>query len=1205
MLSLCTWRNLATPPFWLYPLLLALAFTTAVRGQEVRGVVTGRVTDASGAVLSQAEVDVIAVDTGVRAKAKTDGDGVYAVPFLMPGAYTVAVQAEGFNRTERRDVRVDAGSRVTVDLQMQLGTASSTIEVMADTPLMETTNSDLSQLVPRDVVTDVASSIYRNTANFVRLAPGVTGQSQGTYTSDNQTAISINGGGGVQGGNEWVLDGMPDTVPLSTGSIVVVPSVDSTEQMKVNATMLDASLGRTTGGAVVMETKAGTNKLHGTVYGFGRWKGLYANTWSNDRNHVSRPDVNYYQAGYFLGGPVVLPHLFSGRDKLFFSSSYEQDNDVRDLSETTRVPTAAEAGGDFSSTLSQSGTPLVLYNPYSTTLSGTGTFSTRKQFQCVGGVPVTPNLTPGASYGTQATGTNCAIIPTQLINPIGAAVLQTLLTESGGPNIAGAKDQFGVNNWYRDASYTVGERNLSERVDYALSSRQRWFARYSYLTRDQRPTVLINGTQQYNGSGANIDTYLQQRYAAMLNDTVTFSPTLVGSFSAGFIRRVNNDSYGAFNQAAPSAWQLPSALTSNQAIAGWPNFAIDSADTGVSMGARANLIANNGFTAIATANKQWGEHSLKFGVDWRTYQFNTASQGVSAAGTFTVSQKFTASNPTSTSALQTSGSGVASLLLGLADSGSLAATAPLTLENRYTGAYIQDNWRFRRDLTVTLGLRYDVETPYTERHNQISYGFDPNASVSLTFPGRTLAGGIQFVGNNGNPRQGGRTDHNNIGPRVGFAYNPAPRTVFRGGYALFYSPFNELITDQGNVPTFSSSTSYIGTTNSSATPATTISNPFPNGITKPVGTANGTLTQTGSSISFVNQNRVTPYTQQWQFSFQQGLPAGADLQLAYVGMLSLKEFESFDLNELPLTLNVSTQNNQVTNPFYGQLPTNTTLGASATIAQHYLQTAFPQFTSVTEDGVNSGTSTYNALQTRYQQRLSKQLYVLGTFTWSKLERNNITSLVNKSYYHNALVNYHAISPLDQPYLLRLTMIYTVPTVFAGTGFTRTTLREALSGWEISNYYDFESGLPLAITGSNGRPIIQGNPLTSGPISSRLGNVIGSNGNPSNPYFNPTAFIQLPSQYYNVSTATPGGVSPTPPYVGDVRAPYTDSLNTALMKNFLVRERFTLQVRGEAFNVTNHPTYGNPGLASNALGSFGVITSANNSRQMQVGIKALF
>ena len=265
------------------------------------------------------------------------------------------------------------------------------------------------------MVTDVGTSIYRNAANLVRLAPGVTGQSQGTYTSDNQTAISVNGGGGVQGRQRVDSRRRPRHSSLSTGSVVVVPPVDSVEEMKVNSTMLDASFGHTTGGAISIVTKSGTSQVHGTAYAFGRWKALFANTWQNDANNVPKPDVNYKLWGFFVGGPVVLPHLYNGRNRTFFSGGFETDDDVRDLSETTRVPTAAESAGDFSSTLSQKGTPLTLYNPYSTVLLPTGTFQSRSQFLCNGKTPVTPNLTPGPSYGTQTGGTPCAIIPSALL----------------------------------------------------------------------------------------------------------------------------------------------------------------------------------------------------------------------------------------------------------------------------------------------------------------------------------------------------------------------------------------------------------------------------------------------------------------------------------------------------------------------------------------------------------------------------------------------------------------------------------------------------------------------------------------------------------------------------------------------------------------------------------------------------------------------
>ena len=250
-------------------------------------------------------------------------------------------------------------------------------------------------------------------------------------------------------------------------------------------------------------------------------------------------------------------------------------------------------------------------------------------------------------------------------------VLSTLLQESGGPNIAGAADQLGTNNWFGDKTYSVRQGDLLARIDHAISEKQHLFVQFNRLTRNQSADVLIFGTQQFNGSGSNLDTYLQYRYAATISDTYAFTPSFVGSFGFGFARRVNNDSYGAYGHPSPSSWQLPSILTSNQYILGWPNFAIDSADTGVSLGSRINLIANNGYAFFTTFTKTLGVHTLKFGSDFRTDQYNTSSQAVAAAGQFNFSALFTDSNPLVSANSQTSGSGVASLLLGMSDSGSL------------------------------------------------------------------------------------------------------------------------------------------------------------------------------------------------------------------------------------------------------------------------------------------------------------------------------------------------------------------------------------------------------------------------------------------------------------------------------------------------------------------------------------------------------
>ncbi len=218
---------------------------------------------------------------------------------------------------------------------------------------------------------------------------------------------------------------------------------------------------------------------------------------------------------------------------------------------------------------------------------------------------------------------------------------------------------------------------------------------------------------------------------------------------------------------------------------------------------------------------------MKFGSDFRLAQYNTSSQAVPAAGQFNISALFTDSNPLVSSSSQTSGSGVTSLLVGMADSGSLAAAASLALQNSYLGLFLH-SWRLNPKLTVTLGLRYDLEKPYTERHNQVAFGFNPTVPLALTVPGYNLQGGIQFAGGaNGLSRSEGYLDTNNFQPRFGFAYHVYPQTVVRGGYAFFYSPMADILSFLGSVPTFSRSTPYIGTNNGSVTPATTISNPFP------------------------------------------------------------------------------------------------------------------------------------------------------------------------------------------------------------------------------------------------------------------------------------------------------------------------------------------------------------------------------------------
>jgi hypothetical protein len=462
-------------------------------------------------------------------------------------------------------------------------------------------------------------------------------------------------------------------------------------------------------------------------------------------------------------------------------------------------------------------------------------------------------------------------------------------------------------------------------------------------------------------------------------------------------------------------------------------------------------------------------------------------------------------------------------------------------------------------------------------------------------PGLNLRGGAVFAGVNGAPRRDGNLDTNNFAPRFGFAWGVAPKTVVRGGYGLFYA--SQIINSSflGQVSAFDSVTPYVGTIDSGATPFTTLSNPFPNGIIVPPGSAAGLNAQIGNSLTFVNPGRVSPYNQQWQFSVQRELPSNIVVEAAYVGMLSLKELQAFNLNELPdqYLAQGNAQNNKVNNPFLGVFPATSTLGQGTTVSQRQLWLEYPQFTSLTMDSANTGRSVYHALQTKVDKRLTRGLTALFSYTFSKLMSN-----VNSSAsYVNDRSFYRTISRYDQPHVFRLALTYAMPVKFQRSTFAGKFVDDVLGGWTAAGYYTHESGTPLSISQANGRPIRITNEVLGGPVESRLGDRKDAQGHVLNPYFNINAFQPLASQYV---------ISPDPPYLAELRSPPGFGLNAFLYKSFPIRERLHLEVNMQAEAVTNSPNFNSPGTNMSNLATFGVISTAGGgNRQMQAGMRVVF
>jgi hypothetical protein len=526
---------------------------------------------------------------------------------------------------------------------------------------------------------------------------------------------------------------------------------------------------------------------------------------------------------------------------------------------------------------------------------------------------------------------------------------------------------------------------------------------------------------------------------------------------------------------------------------------------------------------------------------------------------------------------------MASLLLGLADSGNFGYNTPTSVRSSYWGLFVQNDWKVNSRLTLNVGLRYELETPWVERYDRASYRFDSGAPLPVKVPGLDLRGGVLFAGVGGNPRAV-PPDKNNFGPRFGFAYSPLPKTVVRGGYGVFYSTIALNTSFFGAVNVYNALTPFVGSNDGGVTAATTLANPFPAGLVQPIGNSIGLMAQVGDALSIFNDQRVNPYNEQWQFSVQQELPSHVLFEIAYMGMHSLKQIESFNLNEKPdvyLALGRA-ENNTLPNPFLNAFPATSTLGRGATITQNRLWVKYPQFTTLTLQGANTGNALYHSLQIKADKRLSHGFNVLGAYTLARIMDNNTTSIVNQRHYR-------AVSLFDQKHVLRIASTYALPFRFQGW-------KKMVGGWSLGGYYTFNTGVPLSVTQANGRPIRIKNPKLEGSVGSRLGDRRDARGTVLNPYFDITAFQALPDQYV---------ISPEPPALDELRAPSSRSLNLSLFKTFPIRERFRIEVRVEATGVTNTPNFDAPGTNMSQTATFGVITSAGGNRAMQGSLRLAF
>ena len=1150
-------------------LLVMLAVHQLSNAQEFRGAILGRITDPSGAVVPGAVVTVTNEETNVAIETQSNRDGNYNVPFLLSGRYKVSAAAPGFRTTVQPGVIVQVNDRIALNLTLQLGAISESVVVTAESPQLQTASADLGQVVDRGFL-DRLPTAGRTVLAFADMAPGVNASGGGFagVMSNDQSAITINGGNGTARGSDITVDGVPALAPRQSGLAVGIPMSDSVQEVKVTTTMFDASLGRSNAGALAVTTRSGTNEYHGSGYYFTEKEALDANSWTNNRVRIPKQPIHRYAAGLTIGGPVRLPK-YDGRNRTFFFFGFQQVINGRSAPALARVPTAAERQGDFSQTLAPSGVPLAVYNPFSTVTNASGGFVSRMPF-------------------------SNARIPASLLNPIGVAVLNPLPS----PNLPSVPTQIALENWASTMNFTAHVRNYQVRLDQMLGDKQRLFVRVAVPSFLQSPDVpYFPGAFSVPPNGqSNLNTDDRRQKSAIVDDTITFSPSFVGSFRAGYTRLFSQN-FTDGDRQNPADLKLPEAITAHQTHPAWPQMNIG-ADLCPYIGSKPRLSVNDVWTALANLTKLQGNHSLRFGVDYRVVRWNENNPGDQAAGQFLFNNTLTRSDPTRSATGPTSGSAMASLLLGLpstAGTSRIGSVSALSLQSIYSAFFLQDDWKLTDKLVLNLGLRYELETPSTERFDRLIYGFDGGADLKLTAAGLgPLRGGVQFVNDGGIGRRQGQLDTNNFGPRVGFAWTPRPSFVIRGGYGVFFS--SGITNLSSGTPTtdaaFGATTPYVGSSGGDTTPipGVSLSNPFPNGYVQPTGKTLGLATDLGSTVTFLDPKRVLPYVQQFQFGFQKQFRGQVLGELAYVRVHSLRLYEDYNLNELPDSALSLT--NSVPNPFLGLLPATSTLGQGTSVRANRLAVMFPAFNTVTRQRNPTGRNNYHGFQTRVQKRISHGLQVVGNYTFSKALLDYQYSAVN------ARPNWRAVSGIDAPHMLRAFVLYEMPFGRKGVWGRNWArwLDSVAGGWSLTWAARYTSGPPLAISDTNGQPIPIADPRTSGSLADRLGDRIDrATGLPLNSYLRPAAFAHLPDFT----------ITPEPPLYSWLRAPGQLRNSATLAKTVPLVERLSLELRAEIESPFNSPQFDPPNTNLATPSAFGTITSAGGARTVVFGGKLRF
>jgi hypothetical protein len=1140
------------------------------------GSIQGTVTDPSGAVVANASVQAINVATGVKTDRKTTEAGFFVLSLLPAGDYNVTVTATGFQTMTQTHIVVDALAVVGLDLKLQIGAANQSVTVETSPTILKTDDVALGSSVANNVYDSLPLAMNgaaRDPSAFAGLASGV--NSYSTQAAGPSTG-SFNGGQTYQ--NEVYIEGLPLTsagTESDTRNLAFGVSVEAVDQFQVETSGAKAMYEGQ--GVANYVFKSGTNQFHGGVFEY------FRNTDFDARGFfaLTTPIEHQNEFGATISGPIK-------KNKLFFFGNYDGYRfDSATPPGFQSIPTAAERVGDFGAF------PQLIYDP----TSATGT-AIRAPF---------PNN----------------VIPASRISKV-AQSFQSYLPPATNGAI--------TNNYLATLPNLVNNDSTTDKVDYNLSDKHRIFALFSYgkyanpivgsLTPISTSTLPVPYT---DGRGV-----IEYATLGQIHDSYVISPTLVNQFSVSasrlFIPLTSNTASGNYPIKA-GLTGLPPGIAST----GFPDISFAGNNAPVSWdGTNSHAFNEAQNTYDLQDNVMWtrGKHNVTVGFQYQALEDNENTPLTGTQAGFTFSNNETANFNSTGTLVTTTGLGYASYLLGLVDSSVVTQNSVAETGGRYKtyAFYVQDDFKVSSRLSLNLGLRENIWSPFTEVHNVMSF-FNPTLANPLA---GGIPGALQFAGDGPDSCHCSTPvkQHNlNLAPRIGVAFRVDDKTVIRAGFGIFYAHAGGV----GGRTNGRQGLSQVGFNNNgslssavtgqpayawdSGYPGNPLNPPFFNPsygigfITAASGASVGSGPTTAQTVTYGDPNYggKAPYYEDWSFNIQHSFTQNLVLSVAYSASAG---------HWLPGAAVAGPFTNQIPTQYLplGSLLTTTLSAASLAQAQvlfpniaipfpNFTGTIgqalkpFPQYNGISDPWLDVGNSTYNSLQVSLNHRFSHGLTTMVNYTFSK-ELDDLAGVrdPNKDFLEKGP------GTIDHPHVVQATFVYQLPFgAHHNWNSTSKVLSTAMSNWQVSGIFTFSSGAPLTITGTcTGGGIIDAscypnyNPSFSGSVWQN--GTPGTGNLATTAYLNKAAFVDPPAYTAgNIARSAPLGLF----------APHVADLDVSVRREFAIREHVRLAFQADAFNVNNAVHFAAPGLGIDSA-TFGIFSSmANQPRKLQFSARISF